>query len=952
MATGPLGDAARRLAEALAAARRRAEEAARRAAQIAAARTAQESARQPSSNRSVASNAAVAASYGQSSFEPARRAPVALTAPGAWERLQGSLLRELERMFEARARPSYDVQGATAYLSLFRYAPEGDGTTLAEAIAERAVLGGVADGTDGALNCVQAAAAAQDYFRAQGVETEIVVSGEHAVLRMPDGRYWDPSRAMLGQDGYLTPEEAAQYEGIDGVTVEERDEMAAAARAEANAAGPNATSEERLQAAANAVVRVASRMGADGAAGEVSATRAANDVTVGPLTGEATAHDAARINALAEEDPAAAAQLLEEIVATDPKYKDNPAMVDALLQRVQPALDAMGRMLGDRVHGNRDDGSSAPTRETLEALAFVTSRASPEATAQVGRTLAAYLPDGDLNQFDDRLAELAAGEGPGKALADAVYGALAASKPNAARTFAAVRLDAAIDRFENLQDRVEELDRELAAMIAAAGPGLTQAEYEAIVKKWREDHPEYAQWEAAGRDVVTQLTMHQGALDPATCPDPELAEQVQRAANTLPAISQTEAGFQFLSDQMYAATEGQPSFFDYVTPDANWIKTPQAFFESLGQSFAEAAGFFAFHGDPRKAETFFGFLEARPELFGLDEKEAKALADDLRGIFRAAQRGEFDNAYALLERYNRRVDDAGLHGRLPLVLKGIGALLTVANANYSPETTSEFLRTSLEVVGAGVDLADLGATMMRSSSRMARALPGVSMGIGFLTGVLDAFAAYGHARNGEWAHAASSGLMALSGFAPVAGVIMGFPGVGTLIGGALLGGALAVDAIFGDHGPSRQERLKLLTDAGVPSAIANVLVDAHPHQMQMLQLMGFTTEQIRHLALTVPGLFENPAGYPLNALFELVQRAGLDANAVVQLFDAVGQSGQDPQAVMTLLRGLEEAIYFNDYRIPQSRQEWAAALERYIEKAHLSDDEVEQLRRAVAFLSA
>ncbi len=268
------------------AAQRAREEAARRA-QEAAARQQAEAQRiqQAARTQAPATPAALSSGFDQRGATPVQLAP---TAPQLSVQGGGFSPAALQRLMASGQAPQlsrpqpYDVTGATSNLSGYRYAPEGDGTTVTEAVAEHVVRGGVATGEDGALNCTEAAYESQEYFANQNppVETEIVVVDDHAVLRMPNGSYWDPSRAMLGQDGFLTAEQARPYQGVDGVSVAERREMEAAAEANMEALGNGATVDQQLQAARTGAEQRAKTMGQDGQAGEVSATTQANDVTV------------------------------------------------------------------------------------------------------------------------------------------------------------------------------------------------------------------------------------------------------------------------------------------------------------------------------------------------------------------------------------------------------------------------------------------------------------------------------------------------------------------------------------------------------------------------------------------------------------------------------------------------------------------------------------------------
>lgn len=185
----------------------------------------------------------------------------------------------LQALVHGNKHPTYDVNGANRHMAGFRYAEEGAGTSLVDSVVAMELNGGRVDyGRDNALNCTQASVVAQDYFHGQQppVETELVVADGHSVLRMPDGRYYDASRAITGQEPFLNPEEAARYQGVDGVTVAEREELAAAAREAMDALPPGASAEERRRAGTAAARRESTTLGSDGQAGEVSANQLAN----------------------------------------------------------------------------------------------------------------------------------------------------------------------------------------------------------------------------------------------------------------------------------------------------------------------------------------------------------------------------------------------------------------------------------------------------------------------------------------------------------------------------------------------------------------------------------------------------------------------------------------------------------------------------------------------------
>jgi hypothetical protein len=671
----------------------------------------------------------------------------------------------------------------------------------------------------------------------------------------------------------------------------------------------------------------------DGTTEEASATSQETEVTAGPMTGEMTEADAEEINQLAEENPAEAARRMEELVATDPKYQD-PAMVDALLARCAPALARINEVLGMRAEeGDYDDSATTPyTRDTLEALAFVTSRATPAMQQQVGAGLAAALPDGDLNQFDDILGELAAAGGPGAALYNAVFGALSATKPAAAQQLEAERVEAATVAFNEAQAGVEGLNNELAALIGAAGPGLTQAEYDKLVADFKAAHAEeYARFEAAGADLTALIAGNQDVLAHPENHDPALVDSVRAAMNELPELAQTQAGFQYLNSEMLKSGRGEPSLFDQLGENATWIKSPSAFYEKLSTALVEAAGLAMLNGRPGDAEAALNFLEAKPHIFGLDAQEAGQLRDDLEIIYKGAQRGHSpDQMRTHFQVLRNHIDEFGLSSRGSDALKVLGVLAGLAGTNFDPQSTSEAIRTSMDVLGAGADAVGLGAGVLGAAGRIGGALGNVALGAGFVTGVLDGMQAYAQARQGEWDHALSSGLLAAGGVAPVALAIMGFPGVGTLVGGLLLAGGAGVGWWAGqnDQEQFQEQRLDALLAAGVPEHIAKVLVDADPFRMQLLQSAGFTPDQIRVMAERYPGMLTGDAAAPINGVYAGVMSGAFTPDEMMAMLDAASQGGTDPFGADILLTALaaapQEAGRFDGG--PKTRAEWVELL--------------------------
>ncbi len=362
------------------------------------------------------------------SAAPARRAPVNLSgAPVSGAPLSSAAANAARGLLAQHVTGpqafSYDraLPGAVSHLSGFSYAPEGAGSLAADAIARNALTGRTDLGTDGQLNCVEGAVEAQDHFAEQKppVKTELVVANDHAVLRMPDGRYFDPTRVMdgnAGADPFLSSQEAEQFRGVDGITVEERRSMEATARQAAAELPPGATQAQREQAAIGAVRSQAGK----GALDEASALqRANNNGAVDPATAERAKQDAAHVAQVnTDQGPEAAADELERLATEN---KDVPGYTDTLIGASSGTINEISTELGRRITAD-DDGDA--TKNILDSLSTVADLAGPDARTGLGSIVASHLPQsGELNQFDDAFSDLK-GDGKGGALGNAIVESL------------------------------------------------------------------------------------------------------------------------------------------------------------------------------------------------------------------------------------------------------------------------------------------------------------------------------------------------------------------------------------------------------------------------------------------------------------------------------------------------------------------------------------------------
>ncbi|HEU5218456.1 MAG TPA: hypothetical protein VFU23_07345 [Gemmatimonadales bacterium] len=397
----------------------------------------------------------------------------------------------------------------TAQLQRYTYAPEGDGTTLDQAIVERA-LHGTIRGEDDALNCTQAAAVAQDAFAAQNppVNTEVVVADGHAVLRMPDGRYYDPSLAMQGKDPWVNE---APYQGVDGVTVQERKEIAASARAAASALPPGATSPQRDAAALSAADATARRMGKDGAAGEISATTQAND----SAHAEASADLDEVLMASGGSDEFIASQ---SAVVLD-EHRDDPEYVAAYVAELKE------RGLLERVIGwafAPQDGQMSRANDAQQS-ALVSAMDTARAAGVVS---------------DQELRAYAAGpSGAGFVALNARSANPVTQVGGAAGDPAVTSVQQAKDAYDDAHSDVLGADAQLQAELDAMPNGLTPEQREAYIAEYRERHHEVYDREAqAAADLATAL--QDPALADAAIRDPAAAKLIFESQEALSSTGQ------------------------------------------------------------------------------------------------------------------------------------------------------------------------------------------------------------------------------------------------------------------------------------------------------------------------------------------------------------------------------------------------------------------------------
>jgi hypothetical protein len=917
---------------AIAAARKAAEEARQRAEQARRAAEAQRKAQEAAAKAAQLAQAAKAAAAraaqvrAQASTQVAK-AVARTTGPRAAVKLDGAPKEEvttssarrysLSQLQAVQARGPADLTAANAYFSRFKFSNEApEGSTVATAIARTALAGGKPDtGKDGELNCVEAVVAGQTHF-AEGeprVKTEIVVAGGHAVLRMPDGTYYDPTK-----QGLVSRDDAAQYDGVDGITLDERAQMEAEAKRAASTADAKATAEERELLATRAVMTLA----AVGALDEPSAIAQANDVG---QTETQLQQDAAEIEAATREDPAEGAALLEsKLEDASPEYREE------LIVAAEPSITLMGEAVSDADAARDAEQQMTPI---IESLARSAELVSPAAQQSVGEAFVAGIPPHRQHVFAEgsRLNGVLAASirGGRPALAFGVLeGVRASGSPNLEAVERTVRLGTqqVQNDFDQAQKKVDALNAELYANLEAYGPALTDEQKQAAVDNWMQTHAEtYAAWEEAGGKLAPLMLQADRIFN-----DPS-ADPLQKGWATavlqeqLPAVSLTQAGQTLLAEAVeregIAADSGAEThtLLDTLEAVGGTIKDAHAkvkWLDNMASLTVRSAGAVVVGlagANPERADRLINGLGALSRVMNVDDTVLNPVLDDLRALTQVAP-GDVKGMEDALDNLNnsaRKLDGGVSDGRFSQAFKGVGLTISIVSladswANMSDAAVHEQISTlaaTVQVTAEGglwaMDLLGKGSSLVLK--RAGALAGGIQSGVQIYQGI-------GELRDGNYTGAAGHGLLGFGGALMTVGALTGaVPVVGWAIGGAMIvtGGILKG---MSDDKEARKQRQAFLESTGVDPKLAEQLaqqsLEGANRTLDNLEAMGFTTEQVQGLSTTYPTLLNG--SLPNDNLLLFSEATGLKGPALLEVLDAVaasatGEGGNTPDGRIRFL---------------------------------------------------
>jgi hypothetical protein len=808
-------------------------------------------------------------------------------------------------------------------------------------------------GTDGALNCNQASAEAQTYFSGLNppVDTEIVVANGHSVLRMPDGRYYDPSRAMEGGAGgssMLSAEETLPYQGESGVTVADRDLIASEARRAVEGLPSGTPGFVRTQLAIGAASRKAQDLK------ESSALAFANGADVPSQPLDPALDQGRQAIATAPNPGAATVELERQLEHATPEQR-------AQLLATPEAQEALGDLA---TWSPASEEEWAQHQQAVEGLVHLGDVMGVEQARLLTDPIArAWENAGMVNEPFTLGLRSAMHQAPSAVTGLALEQSfLAAGKTGPVSDIQNLNHEVlkAIDtEFDLVSEEVSAAQDELYTYLEEFGPTMTPAQQQAAIDSHMRANQElYARWEKLGGAMSTSMTTL-GTLGATAEGHPYAGNALEMTAS-LPRLGMTKAGSQYLEDAITRQSNGEVTLLElaqHVDKANGWGDKVATL---LVSATARRASSLVEAGDIEGARRIIDELKLNKGLLQVDGAALDETIDMLNGLLEPRPGVTAAQAQAELEKTFKDIDaKLGLDPSHPVsrALKGLGLGLGVVGAfqglvEMNDRSFGDFVTFTIENGQLGADGAFAAMELMgRPVSQAAKAWTGRvfgALGVG-----LDGWNAFQEWRKGDKAEAGAHATMAVGGAILL---VAGSNPVGIMVGtGLVLIGGMA-KMIFDWGDAEKEAREKFLTEAGVPAAAIPTLVNAEPGRIEELRAMGFNYEQLIALAQSAPSLFttsENEAG-TLQGLVELQRQFGMDSTQLYGLLDIVIQANpEDPAAAV------EEFVSFaggvgNGGMMPTTREDWIQKCQQQLDMLDPEDDAaaVQTLRETIAYLQS
>lgn len=653
------------------------------------------------------------------------------------------------------------------------------------------------------------------------------------------------------------------------------------------------------------------------------------------------------------------AALAEEVA----RYPGDAAYQQALATELAKRMDAYNPI------NERCDDIEARNEALGDAIVFVTE--------QGGRDLAVSFARGFASVADDQAYSRPAGVVMGDYFASALEGPMAeqgairfglALTEELARTNnlqSAGRVDQVLtyamyavqERFNDLNGDIEGLHEDLGAALGPVGGAMTPEQQQLAVEEFqRRNEGKFDQWEAAGAQYA-QMMEALGETDRSQWTH-EMTARAEGFVQDLPTLARTQAGTEFLAEEIEKQGLEQPSFMGFVSELGEQGKLTKELSENLSVAITRSVGMralaYAQAGQAGGATALLDGLRRNANLFGVTGRTMDDVVNALGTLRPGMSQADLE---AFTTRYNQSLDNVLATGINPTggAMQAFRALGVAVGAAYCLDGFANeedlALKTQYlsDALGMGADAGMTVVEAMNASGRFAagrgasfvNAAGNVFRITGALTGglsaIVDGISAARAFSEGKPLEGAASAQMAVGGLLMSAAALQVIPGWGQLAGAGLLFTGLVTSVIAGRREDDRIRDLRrdLMQAAGLPDGVAQALRDANYDRMKELtEDMGLSVEQIQEIATKWPWMITQGEGngISMQGVRALQTATGMTNDQVMELFRAVGTGEEAERSMLMLLGNTSRAM--GDTQTPQG---WLDIANGYLESS--SDEE-------------
>lgn len=453
--------------------------------------------------------------------------------------------------------------------------------------------------------------------------------------------------------------------------------------------------------------------------------------------------------------------------------------------------------------------------------------------------------------------------------------------------------------FDDKAKKAEELNGELARLLAGFSPALSDSQKQKAIDAFKQRHTEeYGEFEEAGRKLASTLN---GANDIINLPPDggedvktisALQDEAREVLKNLPRVGQTEPGQKAIADAIEKQGAGKSTFMDLLPDIAKQTNDARKYSADIANLTTKAIGTrvlqLANNGRERDAARLFRGLERNNQLFGIDRNSMNGIAGDMRQLM-VSKTGSPEKiaAQERLEQRFRKVGGGtpGLDptGRGSQALRGLGLVVSIAgNADSWKNFDDKKLTDKISTIGStfqiGVDGGTLALDVLgKGKGAAVKSLLKTAGPIGGFTAVLDGINAIDNFKTGDYAEgvlssasAAGGAILAVAAAYSAAGAAQVVPVWGQIAGGVLVVGATVGNIALGKHYEHQDEAdaKAFLQGAGLSEPAADALSDLTSDRENV---GPFITQVAPYLGVEPGELLQHLATLDKNALDDIVK---------------------------------------------------------------------------------